>query len=149
MTDLAEFLLARIAEDEAAAKRACGQYRSRRWHVDKLEETVLWYPPEPDAAEAERRHGLTVTADQWRGQTIESAGDQIAPHIARHDPARVLADCAAKRRIIERTGALAAHLNETGQTMPDRHSAELVDGILADLVLPYADHPDYREEWRP
>lgn len=60
---------------------------------------------------------------------------------------RMLAEVEAKRRILERLEALVAALNAAGQTMPSRESGELVDGILPDLALPYADHPDYRQEW--
>lgn len=57
-------------------------------------------------------------------------------------PARVLAECEAKRRIIDWVAV----------TVDDFHAC---DGIkanmriaLKDLAKPYADHPDYREEWR-
>jgi hypothetical protein len=52
---------------------------------------------------------------------------------------RVLAGCEAKRRIVEVNSAdtwAAAHVWMPAQT-------------LRLLGLPYADHPDYREEWRP
>jgi hypothetical protein len=52
-------------------------------------------------------------------------------HIARHDPARVLADVEAKRRIVE----------WDAEQPVDR-------GVLNILASVYADHPDYREEWR-
>jgi hypothetical protein len=50
--------------------------------------------------------------------------------IARWDPARVLAECAAKRRIVE------MYAGQHGQPY-----------VLHFLALPYADHPDYRQEW--
>lgn len=62
-----------------------------------------------------------------------------APFTVDH-PARALAECEAKRRII--------------YWLSDPYSA--VEGawvleakILPELALPYADHPDYRDEWRP
>ena len=61
-------------------------------------------------------------------------------HIARWDPARVLAECEAKRRIIELCGGW----------VPDRDVSPLAaDYILGLLAVPYAGHPDYDEEWRP
>ena len=51
--------------------------------------------------------------------------------LARHDPARVLAECEAKRQIVQ-------NAQDPGD-----------DLFVAILALPYADHPDYREEWRP
>jgi hypothetical protein len=55
--------------------------------------------------------------------------DSDAAHIARHDPARVLADVKAKRAIIG-----------------DEWSDPGWD-VLCALASAYADHPDYREEW--
>lgn len=84
--DLAEFLLARIAEDEQRAERSYGEppWHSRGW-----------------------------------------------------SPQRVLAECDAKRRIVE---------------MRQRNHTVITAGLqeaMAFLALPYADHPDYREEFRP
>jgi hypothetical protein len=50
-------------------------------------------------------------------------------------PDRVLAECEAKRRIV-------------GLIDPDRNRWS-VRNILGTLALPYADHPDYDEGWRP
>ena len=53
-------------------------------------------------------------------------------------PARVLAECEAKRRIVEN------HLrHEPGQGGygASRHAVRLLSAV-------YADHPDFREEWR-
>lgn len=49
-------------------------------------------------------------------------------------PARVLIECEVKRRIV------ALHAHQEGFFTPDE---------LRALALPYADHPDYRQEWRP
>ena len=56
---------------------------------------------------------------------------------------RVLAECEAKRRIVEMAWD---HLgdDEYGWGMEEAKRQ-----ILAELALPYASHPDYREEWRP
>jgi hypothetical protein len=52
---------------------------------------------------------------------------------------RWLADCEAKRRIVDDLG------NYRQPHDPDWTTAQVVLKLLA---LPYADHPDYREEWR-
>lgn len=63
----------------------------------------------------------------------------IAEHIVRHDPARVLAEVDAKRQLIDWV-----------LKWPMRpHLPSSVDGVLERLALPYADHPDYNEAWRP
>jgi hypothetical protein len=73
-------------------------------------------------------------------------------HIARHDPARVLAEVEAKRRIIDRAEFVANHGPARDHVraldMTTGASAALRD-VLRLLALPYADHPAYREEWRP
>ena len=62
-------------------------------------------------------------------------------------PSRVLAECAAKREIVERCFGVmgreypASHLDEDGWV-------QLMWQTMYDLAEVYADHPDYREEWR-
>jgi hypothetical protein len=59
--------------------------------------------------------------------------------------ARVLAECEAKRRIVE--GAA----NEP-DVNADQRDIGLWEGYLSAaelLALPYSDHPDYRPEWKP
>jgi hypothetical protein len=57
-------------------------------------------------------------------------------------PQRILAECEAKRRIVGLVGPAHDERDEPipGSGLPD---------VLAALALPYADHPDYREEWKP
>jgi hypothetical protein len=159
--DLVAFLRERLDEDEAVARRAC-EYAEASWKLDEeFGETILWWPPEPHIAEQERKHGLPVVSDQWRGQTIESSGQRIAPHIARHDPARVLADVEAKRQLVRlhgratlRAGGGAQYFDTTTvcrSCEPNYQFRELSwpCPTLRLLALPYADHADYCEEWRP
>lgn len=82
-----------------------------------------------------------------------------AAHIARHDPARVLAEVDAKRRLLDEIlwyesmqdgdcgcghgpDAIAAGECKLGGG-PDRITAFRI------LALPYAAHPDYQDAWRP
>jgi hypothetical protein len=62
-------------------------------------------------------------------------------HLAPDDPIRVLADCAGKQRIVEECDPERTDAAAGGSGLADR--------VLRELALPYADHPDYREEWRP
>lgn len=119
--NLTEFLLARITEDEAVARRGS------------------------------RHNAREVYANDNYGCLLV-------------DPARVLAECEAKRRIVERCRPfvavvwresdrlLASAFDETH--MPTlAHSApiwpnEHAEATLRDLALPYSDHPDYDEAWR-
>jgi hypothetical protein len=59
---------------------------------------------------------------------------------------RLLAECEAKRRIV-------ATMQEAVDVANDPDTIELSaytqGALLKLLALPYADHADYREEWRP
>ncbi|MFJ6615441.1 DUF6221 family protein [Streptomyces sp. NPDC091289] len=73
----------------------------------------------------------------------------LAEHIARHDPARVLAEVDAKRRMIETfMRRYEAKMASTTSTTLGLEWAVRAD-VLRLLALPYADHPDYRGDWRP
>ena len=54
------------------------------------------------------------------------------------DGRRLLAECEAKRRIVE---------DEPLRLAGDRHSQW--ERTLRTLAAIYADHPDYRDEWKP
>ena len=68
--------------------------------------------------------------------TVGEHGAGTIWHITRHDPVHVLADCEAKRRLVAR---LSERLGECYD----------LDELLGYLALPYANHQDYRPEWRP
>ncbi|MEU9640922.1 DUF6221 family protein [Streptomyces sp. NPDC048188] len=89
-------------------------------------------------------------------------------HIAEHDPARVLREVDARRRILDRFAtavedrvALRARMREVTDTDPDEfgrlhreesgliEAAEHLVPVVRLLALPYADRPGYRDEWRP
>lgn len=113
MTTLVEFLLARIAEDEA-------DVRNRKTYAVGHSERCI-----------------------FEGG-YEGSGSCDCGAVA-----RVLADCEAKRRIVERFAWAAEN--------PDlyRNDMELMDqwqaawDTLADAAAIHADHPDYDESWRP
>lgn len=161
MSDLAAFLLARIAEDEAVARAAGeGEWSAEGrdvWRVSPIATvTIVYGIPEHESG----------------AQTHE-----IGQHIARHDPARVLAECEAKRRIVEwhknwpvlvesqptiepidRPGdpmSLAYRASQQIAWMTEREyvarfgSEPPTSPILRLLALPFVDHPDYRQEWKP
>jgi hypothetical protein len=120
---LVEFLLARLAEDEAAAQRAV---------------------PGPWELQGEPRETLVFSAPT--GVSVAVGWLRDLDHVARHDPARVLAEVAAKRLILEYAPPKAHGTFDDGwrrgQMAFHAHTLRL-------LALPYAGHPDYREEWKP
>ena len=91
----------------------------------------------------------------------ESPPDAGSPqpdgHASPFDPARVHAECAAKRRIVlscrelrpdtRILGARPTGMADFPLAPHDQHQLAAV--VLALLALPYAGHHDYRPEWRP
>lgn len=60
------------------------------------------------------------------------------------EPARVLAECEAKRQIV----AMQAENDDVRHEPGFHYKAQMIEGILRTLALPYADHPDYNARWR-
>lgn len=105
---IAEFLLARIAEDETAGQNTAGD----RMPAGAWDGFYTW-----------------VGRGGARGIGVISQ--------------RVLAECEAKRRIIaEHDGAhhCVRHIDPDDNVDCD---------TIRSLAAVYADHPDYREEWKP
>jgi hypothetical protein len=179
--DLVEFLRAALDEDERVARAAIRPERidgwanpplpadSGRWMVQgqtgEIDDPEDWY-----AIEDEKSREIVVYN--------ESRPDpQQATHIARHDPARVLAEVAAKRAILELFPATGAVFDEAGNfegfqgrdchehRTAGSHRAWCFDcsewcypdvpcvrchgvhDVLRLLAQPYAGRPGWREEW--
>ncbi|MEU7103558.1 DUF6221 family protein [Streptomyces sp. NPDC046215] len=120
------FLHARLDEDEQVARAAQPAPWVRRDHVAGVH---------ADNATEARPYGSAV-ADCRR--VPDGYGVPNALHIVRHAPARVLAEVDAKRAIVEEI-----------EDAEVRWYGDKLIPVLKRLALPYADHPDYREEWRP
>lgn len=159
MTDLTDFLLARIAEDEEVARAAIRPDRpGTHWHwvMDATDTPVALGHLQRAQNDGESVSLRTVeeypTRNGWSlphfvvqsGEVHGSGGE----HIARWDPARVLAECQAKRRIVKAWASARDAANDTGE-MRTYGEEEGLEEALRLLALPYADHPDYRDEWRP
>jgi hypothetical protein len=86
---ITEFLLARVAEDEASAKAAS----PGPWKVDSEDYAETIY--------AGDGYNSVVSGGRWGGEASCFDKTEDALHIARHDPARVLRQCEAIRRIVE------------------------------------------------
>ncbi|MFF3158491.1 DUF6221 family protein [Streptomyces sp. NPDC057910] len=148
MDDLVQFLRDRLDEDETVAHLAAepeswmelNRQPRADWHVQ------LWADPDVAAVIADPESSAYPVAATPDGMDERDA-EARATHIARHDPARVLADVEAKRELLGRYEAL-----ESGvlvMTGAESILSEYRRVVLPSLALPYADHPDYREEWRP
>ncbi|MFG2993968.1 DUF6221 family protein [Streptomyces sp. NPDC048257] len=131
MDDLVQFLHARLHEDEQTANGH--QQWSASWHQDDMANEIR-----------DDENAGTVAF-------VPRAGDRA--HIARHDPARVLAEIGAKRQILRRLAGAEFALSVTKKdTVPHGLMTGAVNSwrdAVRLLAVPYADHPDYRGEWRP
>lgn len=164
---LTEFLLARIAE-EAAVARAAHRYGTPEVPTGAHWRWVVSYddtPAEPDV-EFWGRPGSDEGASLYLG-TVEThpyvnipgegpdillSADEVSSgvgaHIVRWDPARVLAECEAKRRIVEEHGA-KGELHRYCQTCGGTdYPVDWPCDTLRLLALPYASHPDYDPAWQ-
>ena len=152
MSDIVEFLRARLDEDEAAARAASpGGWTyngvdsvSGGMFYDETRTIGTVYYEQPDDHDGRIvRHLLTDEADA------------NGAHIARHDPARVLREVEAKRAILDALAdaeqAVSGYDNGNPDNPPsywqewgNRHALALT---VEHLAAVYADHPDYRQEW--
>jgi hypothetical protein len=80
---------------------------------------------------------------EWEARHIKVYGPdlsaEVRAHMAVHDPARVLREIDAKRRVIA----------EAAEYEPGISGYAEMWTVLRLLALPYADRPGYREEWAP
>lgn len=145
---ITEFLLARIVEDEVAARDAALSAGDRGFGDERVDSGKEWVESYHEVA---RRRVLPDQDKKVIADCGSFVGLSIAPHVSRHDPARVLAECEAKRRIVAEVekcrSMIPAHVLGDG----DEHEAVIVDWCEA-TVLPllarvYAVHPDYDQAW--
>jgi hypothetical protein len=161
---LTDFLLARIAEDEAAAlpagitgddpARAFASNAIRAERAERMTAVTLdmhcptchaepgatcraMTPPHHAPKPADTLHGQR--RDLGKVEFRRRYGDMVL-----WNPARVLAECDAKRRIVER------HRQSFDICAGDCAMQEVSPcPTIRALALPYADHPDYCKEWKP
>jgi hypothetical protein len=112
------FLTARYDEDDARARHAFADHNEAGPH---------W---------TEVTTGVIDTFGSDLDSLIVIGDGPMARHIAEWDPARVLAETAAKRRIIDEAWGGPDH-----QDMWEHH--------IRLLALPYASHPHYQKDWAP
>lgn len=155
-----EFLEARIAEDEEVAQAAIDAERpgthwqwvdeendavilegelqtEARWDSDNASLMISLRTEEhfPMRSDDRPLPAFVLPSIQWDG------GLGSYDHIARWDPARVLAECAAKRAIVN---GFRPHPN--ARDLNDVHM--FIHAAILPLAQPYADHPDFDPAWR-
>lgn len=132
---LADFLAARLGEIDGAARAA----DQRRWLITETADAhavVYVSRPEPSSA-------ATVLFEADWGTLADAA------HIALHNPQRALREVEAMRFHLARYfGAL-----ETQRRRPDDEGNNgyivAMSQVIKDDARIWADHPFYKEEWRP
>ena len=144
MSDLVEFLKARLAEDERRALAV--DDNSAPW-------TGQWVV-RGEALKA--YNGWTLIYKKAGDDTLFRPG--LLAHIARHDPARVMREVEAKRAIVDEH-PITTGWDGDGSNRPICLTCSTADqsgGIEGDpypcrtlrlLASPYADHDGYRAEW--
>jgi hypothetical protein len=140
---ITEFLEARIAEDEAAARR-CEKAFPGSWDVEDRgyhAHVVCDGPYFHHVSELDQQH-----------TNVDHLGGALQM-IADFNPARVLAECAAKRAIIgghegrrDLYGGRDAYLCEMC-TEAGPNAQGWPCATLKALAAVYSDHPDYDKDW--
>ncbi|MEU1088939.1 DUF6221 family protein [Streptomyces sp. NPDC005892] len=141
---LVQFLRDRLTEDEAVATQAL-DFAEGEWQMNEAENVALCW-----TMTAHGRQLTPITDGRWKHPMIDGPG--LVPHIARHDPARVLREVEAKRGVVRQYEDMhnqARHPVSADNRMRARVAQGELGDVLRLLALPYADHPDYRAEWTP
>jgi len=135
---LAAFLTARIEELEAVARAA-------------LEYLDIY---DPDFSGEEDRGSRWLTSRGYEHNIMR--GNPFEEFIRSRSPEQALAECEAKRQLLARhmpESVQCAWPRETGYFGTHAEFDERYPGgpchVLRCLALPYADHPDFQEAWRP
>ena len=167
--DLITWLRAQLDEDELWAKAASSPSSSRP-SMEPVPGGVHWvwglggnwehYEPDPleeyfgENWDGDERTITLITREEFDTHSVGPLAHSVlsyveevrtvdAAHIARHDPARVLAEVDAKRR------TLNLHpLRSDGRICNEDEDIYPCETVRL-LALPYADRPGYRQEWRP
>jgi hypothetical protein len=135
--ELVAFVKRCLDKDEQVAQRAKDLAKTRHWDSSP-EGSVI------DATVHTEYRYLAVGPD-YRSL------DDIGEHIARWDPARVLAEVAAKRRILDDYDIVVSAIRRVDDVDGNRLLYARLEARESDirwLAQPYAGHEGWREEWR-
>lgn len=85
--------------------------------------------------------------------STEADAEAVHQYYHRFQPEWVARDLDAKRKIVRNAKVQLAAADTRPDDDPDADridgAATINESVLEYLALPYADHPDYQEEWRP
>jgi Family of unknown function (DUF6221) len=132
VSDPVAFATARL--DEAAALACLGI--NERVKIRRGVAPSRWLTS-PDRSDITDEGGILRVRHTWVRE---------GEHIARHDPARVLREVEAGRRIVARHRDCGDGMGYCGD---GGHGGDVLCPDMADLLVRWADHPDYDESWKP
>jgi hypothetical protein len=137
MDDLVTWLGAQLDEDERVARAIPPNDQNIRWEVGNGPRPLLYVDVRGVGSGAVYAYGVARST---------------ADHIARWDPARVLAEIAAKRALLKRLETAADALAVSEGTIL-HGAAKLRHATLETAVRiaaqPLCDRPGWRPEWAP
>ncbi|QVJ03041.1 hypothetical protein KGD82_13485 [Nocardiopsis eucommiae] len=134
--DIVEFLNARLDEGEAAAQAVIDAGGRSGWEAVPI-------------AELDGRRALTGGSSIFAVMDPVPEGRACAEHAARHDPARVLREVAAKRKMLELHANGCPGINYCVSCWNGNESLDWPCPTVRTLASAHADHPDYAPEWAP
>jgi Family of unknown function (DUF6221) len=130
--DLVQFLRARLDEDEALAREA----PAGPWHIGNAVD-----PTQPCSVHMFPSVRLVADGLNWL----------VAEHIARHNPARVLDEVAAKREIVSDYEYAALTLSAASPNTPPYDlmtgATNTLKRMLRVLARAYRKHPEFDPAW--
>lgn len=152
MDDLIAFFQARLDEDEALALQAA-QVAGPDW---------TWKTEVPEGHGEPTDYIISLDG----ALLLDTMGgiEGEAPHVARHDPARVLRDVEADRKLLamlERARAFNDHMFASthpegiasGEILSERMRAATqvltMEEVARIRAARFSGHPDYRPQWAP
>jgi len=142
--ELVQWLRVQLAEDERIARAASWTDDANAWHAE----------PSPfDARDSGQRWYVEDAMDDGvvsHVDPVASDDEGVARHIAEWDPARVLRDIDADRKLI--AAYTAAQETVDGIANPDMYDVGRAQGLEEAVryrALRFDHREGYREEWRP
>lgn len=151
MSDITVFLAARFDEEYADAIAA------------QEADPAPWHANTTNTGSAGERHGhgsgLVIAGDDtalWdcEGSNTLCMTAPTARHVARWDPAHVLREVEAKRKLLEwcaKAGSSDWSAYNDGRSLPDQiqdlATNAAIDMALRTMAAPHASHPDFNSKW--
>lgn len=131
--DLAQWLRAQLDTDVERATTAAEEYGADWYYNDDFGYVL-----------ARRERDMVATGSQ------DFLDRPQGEHIAEWDPARVLREIDAKRKVLAEYEQADRYSRTTwGQSNADQSRARTLGKVVRLLASVYSDRPGYREEWAP